>query len=736
MQFGIATPGPRDDGAVLPGARRRRHRALEAQRVRGADHRRQHRHRPGRDRAAQPRPPGRRRDRRRRRRAVRPARRPDRGVRRHLLVLQLRRRHPDIPGLAQTGDDSSQISYSAGFATGLLLQDTDSTPVAFLGCCDLDFEREAFLAFQAGLQAVDEAFEAVYIPTGDFNDVAGATEAYNQAVAGGVGAVYPFLGGSHEAIVGLANEDGLITMSAGASDACEREDLDYDIAVQFDAGDYLDAALDAILDGDADRGRAHRVHGRRVRDVGAKFCDATRSRKPRWTRSATRSPPASSTSCSARSRARRTVAPPLITRASHDEWLPAPSRPRHAAASRRASVRGITKRYGDVVACDDIDLDLRQGEIHGVLGENGAGKSTLMKILIGLVEPDAGSIEVHGAPRAITDPRRRRRSASAWCTSTSASSTSCGCGRTSCSAKRGRLDRDAARGRVGEIGDRYGLGLDPDAVVGELTAGLRQRVEIVKCLRRDPTIVIFDEPTSVLTPQESEQLFAVLRRRRCATRARPSRWSATSSTRSCTPPTSCHDPAPRPRRRLDARPRTPTPASLAQAMVGRAGVAAVRGDGARPDRQTSRAPPSRRRATARWHAVGRGRRPLRIRDAVVTRPRRSRALDRPDARRVRRRDRRRRRRRGQRAGRPGRRARAASSRSTAVRWRWTARSVPTGRAGAMGAAGIGVIPEDRHASGCVLDLSVAENLWLGRARRRAGARRLDRAERARDRRAS
>ena len=81
----------------------------------------------------------------------------------------------DAPGVAQAGDDSSQISYSAGYATGLLLQDTDSTSAAFLGCCDLDFEREAFLAFEAGLQAVDDSFTVVYIPTGDFNDVAGAT---------------------------------------------------------------------------------------------------------------------------------------------------------------------------------------------------------------------------------------------------------------------------------------------------------------------------------------------------------------------------------------------------------------------------------------------------------------------------------------------------------------------------------------------------------------------------------
>ena len=181
---------------------------------------------------------------------------------------------PEIPGLAQTGDDSSQISYSAGFATGLLLGDTDSTTVAFLGCCDLDFEREAFLAFQAGLQAVDDAFEAVYIPTGDFNDVAGATEAYNQAAADGAGAVYPFLGGSHEAIVGLANEDGLITMSAGASDACERDDLDYDIAVQFDAGDYLEVALGGMLDGTLTEGGRLVITVGEFENVGAKLCDA------------------------------------------------------------------------------------------------------------------------------------------------------------------------------------------------------------------------------------------------------------------------------------------------------------------------------------------------------------------------------------------------------------------------------------------------------------------------------
>jgi basic membrane protein A len=186
----------------------------------------------------------------------------------------------EAPGIAQAGDDSSEISYTAGYATGLLLQDPDrnpsgSTSVAFLGNQGLNFEMEAFLAFEAGLKAVDDAFTATYIPTGSFNDVEGATEAYNQAVADGAGAVYPFLGGSHEAIVGLANEDGIITMSAGASDACERQDLHYDIAVQFDPGDYVAAIFDAILAGQLHEGERMVFRVGEFDKVGAKFCDAT-----------------------------------------------------------------------------------------------------------------------------------------------------------------------------------------------------------------------------------------------------------------------------------------------------------------------------------------------------------------------------------------------------------------------------------------------------------------------------
>ena len=174
-------------------------------------------------------------------------------------------------------------------------------------------------------------------------------------------------------------------------------------------------------------------------------------------------------------------------------------------------LRGITKRFGAVVACDDVDLSLFPGQIHGILGENGAGKSTLMKILIGLVLPDSGSITIEGTSCTIHDPRDAAdhgigmvhqhfslvEPLTVW------ENVALGDG--------GKLNPDEIRNRIGELGEEYGLIIDPDARVGDLTAGLRQRVEIIKCLRRDPTVLIFDEPTSVLTPDESQQLFKSLR---------------------------------------------------------------------------------------------------------------------------------------------------------------------------------------------------------------------------------
>ncbi len=184
-----------------------------------------------------------------------------------------------------------------------------------------------------------------------------------------------------------------------------------------------------------------------------------------------------------------------------------------AVSSERPAVRltGISKSFGAIVACDRVDLTLRRGRIHGILGENGAGKSTLMKVLIGLVLPDSGQIEVDGERCQIRDPH-------------DAASRGIGMVHQHFSlvepltvwenvmlGDTGRFDAAAARRRVAEISERYGLGVEADARVADLPAGVRQRVEIIKCLRRDPSILIFDEPTSVLTPAESERLFEVLR---------------------------------------------------------------------------------------------------------------------------------------------------------------------------------------------------------------------------------
>jgi basic membrane protein A and related proteins len=187
--------------------------------------------------------------------------------------------YPETPGLAQSQDDSSEISYSAGFATGLLLQESGGDSVAFIGCCDLNFEKEAYLAYELGLQTVDPAFTMTYIPTGafpfDFDNTAGATEALNGAITNGADAVYPYLGGAHEAIVQLANENGLITMSAGSSKACERDDLDYQIQVKFDGGDYLDTILSEIIDGTFAEGDIRVFRVGVDPEPGAEICDPT-----------------------------------------------------------------------------------------------------------------------------------------------------------------------------------------------------------------------------------------------------------------------------------------------------------------------------------------------------------------------------------------------------------------------------------------------------------------------------
>ncbi len=185
-----------------------------------------------------------------------------------------------LPGLAQSLDDSSEISYTAGYASGLLLQESGSTVAYFIGCCDLNFEMEALLGFEMGLQAVDGAFTVTYVPTGDwpydFDNVPNATEAFNTALAEGVGVVYPYLGGAHEAIVQLANESGVVALSAGPSDVCTREgDLTWDIAVRFDGGDYVAAIFPQIFAGDVLEGETKVFKVGVDAEPGAVICNAT-----------------------------------------------------------------------------------------------------------------------------------------------------------------------------------------------------------------------------------------------------------------------------------------------------------------------------------------------------------------------------------------------------------------------------------------------------------------------------
>ena len=181
-----------------------------------------------------------------------------------------------------------------------------------------------------------------------------------------------------------------------------------------------------------------------------------------------------------------------------------PSRP-------AVELTGITKRFGGIVACDQVDLALPRGRIHGILGENGAGKSTLMKVLIGLVLPDAGVIRIDGQPQAIRDPLAAADLGIAMVHQHFSLVDQLSVWENVALGEEGRLKSAGVRDRVAAISQQYGLEIDPDARVGDLTAGLRQRVEIIKCLRRDPHILVFDEPTSVLTPEESEQLFGTLR---------------------------------------------------------------------------------------------------------------------------------------------------------------------------------------------------------------------------------
>ena len=175
----------------------------------------------------------------------------------------------------------------------------------------------------------------------------------------------------------------------------------------------------------------------------------------------------------------------------------------------------ITKRFPGIIANDNVTLQLRRGEIHALLGENGAGKSTLMSVLFGMYKPEEGIIKKNGEEVKINDPN---------------DANALGIGMVhqhfklvECfsvldniilgaeDSKFGILQRDKARRKVMDLSERYGLSIDPDAIIEDISVGMQQRTEILKMLYRDNEILIFDEPTAVLTPQEIDELLQIMK---------------------------------------------------------------------------------------------------------------------------------------------------------------------------------------------------------------------------------
>ena len=368
-------------------------------------------------------------------------------------------------------------------------------------------------------------------------------------------------------------------------------------------------------------------------------------------------------------------------------------------------LKSISKRFGPVTACDRVDLAVAPGEIVGLLGQNGAGKSTLMKIVLGLVPPDAGEVRVGGEAQTIRDPTHAASLGIAMVHQhfsvidalTVWENVHLGAG--------GRLDPRRLRTEVAELSAAYDLVIDPDARVGDLNASQRQRLEIIKCLRRDPAVIILDEPTSVLTLAESRRLFEVLRRM-VADRQRAvvlishkldeilhatDRVAIMRDGRVVREmPTSAAD--------------APT---LARAMVGRevslrteASALGILGELTATGDADGEA-----EETAGGHVV------LAVRSATAVGLDGRLLLDGLDLEL----------RSGEIlgvAGVEGNGQVALTDLLSSVleldsgEVTVAGETVPAGVPGAMGRAGVAVIPEDRHASGCVLDLTVAENLIL------------------------
>ncbi|HEX5499518.1 MAG TPA: ATP-binding cassette domain-containing protein, partial [Thermomicrobiales bacterium] len=185
-----------------------------------------------------------------------------------------------------------------------------------------------------------------------------------------------------------------------------------------------------------------------------------------------------------------------------------------AASPLAISMQGVSKRFGPTVANDRVDFEARWGEVHALVGENGAGKSTLMSILAGLYRPDAGTVAIDGQSVRFRSPRDAIGHGIGMVyqhfmlvdTFTVAENVLLGE-----RAARGLIETAAVERTLTELGAQYGLDIDPKARIWQLSVGEQQRVEIVRLLYLGAKILVFDEPTAVLTPQESDALIRTLR---------------------------------------------------------------------------------------------------------------------------------------------------------------------------------------------------------------------------------